>query len=85
MQETLNQTVRSMLCLDHTKRPSVAELLRLPRMQEQADVVMRNATGVPQPYLDRYFASHMRRLQQKEDELTARSQVCALRACLRLY
>ena len=35
---------------------------------------MRNATAVPPAYLDRYFASQMKRLSTKEEELAARAQ-----------
>jgi len=71
--DELNHAVRSMLCLDPNKRPSVEDLLRMPRMQELAEVSMKTAMSVPQPYLDRYFSSQMKRLEQKEAELNQRS------------
>lgn len=71
--DELNHAVRSMLCLDPIKRPSVEDLLRMPRMQELAEVSMKTAMSVPQPYLDLYFSSQMKRLEQKEAELTQRS------------
>lgn len=71
--EELNDAIRTMLQLDPNRRPSVDELLKMPRMQELAEVSMKTAMSVPQPYLDRYFSSQMKRLEQKEAELTQRS------------
>jgi hypothetical protein len=77
--EELSGVVRSMLQVDTAKRPSVEDLLRLPRLQEEAEMVMRNATAVPPVYLDRYFATQMKRLTGKEEELNARALELAAR------
>jgi serine/threonine protein kinase len=77
--EELSGVVRSMLQVDTAKRPSVEDLLRLPRLQEEAEMVMRNATAVPPVYLDRYFATQMKRLASKEEELNARALELAAR------
>lgn len=72
--EELNQAVRSMLQLDSAKRPSIEDLFKLPKMQEQAEIAVRNASAVPAQYVDRYFSSQMRRLQAKEEEISSRAQ-----------
>ena len=77
--DELSAVVRSMLQVDTAKRPSVEDLLRLPRLQEEAEMVMRNATAVPPVYLDRYFASQMKRLVGKEEELNTRALELAAR------
>eukprot|EP00960_Hanusia_phi_P001607 46340-Hanusia_phi.AAC.9 len=72
--DELNQAVRSMLQLDSSKRPSIEDLFKLPKMQEQAEIAVRNASAVPAQYVDRYFSSQMRRLQAKEEEISSRAQ-----------
>ena len=77
--DELSAVVRSMLQVDTARRPSVEDLLRLPRLQEEAEMVMRSATAVPPMYLDRYFAGQMKRLAGKEEELNARALELAAR------
>jgi NIMA (never in mitosis gene a)-related kinase 2 len=71
--DELSAVVRSMLQVDTARRPSVQDLLRLPRLQEEAEMVVRSATAVPPVYLDRYFAAQMKRLACREEELNARA------------
>jgi hypothetical protein len=72
--DELNQAIRSMLQLEAGKRPSVEDLFKLPRMQEQAELAVKGAQAVPPNYMDRYFGQQLRRLQAKEDEIAARAQ-----------
>ena len=72
--DELNTAIRSMLQLDSTKRPSIEELFKLPRMQEQAELAVKGAQAVPPLYMDRYFGQQLRRLQAKEDEIASRAQ-----------
>jgi hypothetical protein len=37
--------------LDAGKRPSIEELFKLPRMQEQAELAVKAAQAVPAPYM----------------------------------
>lgn len=72
--DELNSAVRSMLQLEPPKRPSIEELFKLPRMQEQAELAVKAAQAVPALYMDRYFGQQLRRLQAKEDEIAQRAQ-----------
>lgn len=72
--DELNHAIRSMLQLESGKRPSIEELFKLPRMQEQAELAVKGAQAVPPTYMDRYFGQQLRRLQAKEDEIAARAQ-----------
>ncbi len=53
---------------------SVEDLFKLGRMQEQAELAVKGAQAVPPAYMDRYFGQQLRRLQAKEDEISARAQ-----------
>jgi len=49
--DELNSAVRSMLQLESTKRPSIEDLFKLPRMQEQAELAVKAAQAVPALYV----------------------------------